>query len=195
MTPLGCHLNPNKTHIMTSTSGTSSFPAIKWDYSAAVANSVYQALVTYNVSSSTAANGTTVLLPIEVAGDLHILRQQLSSHTYALFFFAAHLKENLLDTSKFFNTASDHHTVLCLFTQCTLHKLPHLLGLEALYCFCEPSYNCWNEWIGPLSVGIDQMVEASLAKLTQRSFLEANSLLIAYLSIAQGRLGLMDAYS
>ncbi len=39
------------------------------------------------------------------------------------------------------------------------------------------------------------MVEASLAKLTQCSSLNPDSLLIAYLSIAQGGLGLMDAYS
>ena len=42
---------------------------------------------------------------------------------------------------------------------------------------------------------MDQMVEAFLAKLTQRSFLKAGSLLIAYLSIVQGGLGLLDAYS
>jgi hypothetical protein len=39
------------------------------------------------------------------------------------------------------------------------------------------------------------MVEASLAKLTHRSSLDADLLLMAYLSIAQGGLGLMDAYS
>jgi hypothetical protein len=84
------------------------------------------------------------------------------------------LEENLSDTSKLFSVISDHHIALRLFTQCTLHKLPHLLGLEVLYCFSESSYHSWNEWIGPLSVGIDQMVEASHAKLNQRSSLEAN---------------------
>ena len=194
-TPLGCHLNPAKTRIMTSTSGKSSLPAIKQDYGHAVADSVRQALATYSVSSSIAADGTTVSLPVEITDGLRILGQPLGSRTYALSFFNAQLKENLLDATKLFNTITDHHTALRLFIQCTLHKLPHLLGSEVLYCFAESSYNGWNEWIGPLSVEIDRMVEASLAKLTQRSSLNPNLLLIAYLSIAQGGLGLMDAYS
>ena len=135
------------------------------------------------------------MLPVEITDGLRNLGQPLGSRTYALSFFDAQLKENLLDITKLFNTVTDHHTTLHLFTQCILHKLPHLMGLEVLYCFAESSYNGWNEWISPLSVGVDQMVEASLAKLTQRSSLNADSLLIAYLSIAQGELGLMDAYS
>ena len=63
-----------------------------------------------------------------------------------------------MDTSKLFNSVLDHHTALRLFTHCTLHKLSHLLGSEVLYCFSKSPYNSWNEWIGPLSVGIDQMV-------------------------------------
>jgi hypothetical protein len=181
--------------IMTSTSGESSLPAIKRDYGYAVADSVRQALTTYSISSSIAVDGTTVSSPVEITDGMRILGQPLGSRTYALSFFDAQLKENLLEATKFFNTVTDHHTTLCLFTQCTLHELPHLLGSEVIYCFAKSSYNGWNEWIGPLSVGIDRMVEASLAKLTQRSYLNANSLLIACLSIAQGGLGLMDAYS
>ena len=166
-TPLGCHLNPTKTRIMTSTSGTLSLPAIEQDYGIAVADSVRQALATYSISSSIAADGTTVSLPVKITDGLHILGQPLGLHTYASSFFDARLKENLLDATKLFNTVTDHHTALCLFTQCTIHKLPHLLGLEVFYCFAESSYNSWNERICPLSVGIDRMVEASLAKLTQ----------------------------
>jgi hypothetical protein len=151
-----------------------------------VTNSLCQARTTYSVSSSTATNGTTVLLLVDITNSLQILGQPLGSCTYAPSFFATHLEENLLDASKHFNIGSDHHTSLCLFTQCTLHKLPHLMGSEVLYCFSKSSCNSWIKWIGPLSVRIDQMVEASLAKLTQRSSLKANSLLVAYLSIAQG---------
>jgi hypothetical protein len=156
---------------------------------------ICQALATYSVFSSNAVDFSTVLLPVEITDGMRIFGQQLGSRTYALSFFAARLEENLFGRLQAFNTVTDHHTALRLFTQCTLHKLPHLLGSEVLYCFAESSYNSWNEWIGPLSVGIDRMVEASLAKLTQKSSLEANSLLISYLSIAQGGLGLMDAYS
>jgi hypothetical protein len=45
-TPLKCHLSPNKTCIMTSTSGTLSLLAIKRDYGAAMADTICQALAT-----------------------------------------------------------------------------------------------------------------------------------------------------
>jgi hypothetical protein len=131
--------------IMTSTSGESSLPAIERDYGYAVAGSIHQALATYSVSSSIAKDGITVLLPVEITDSLRILGQPLGSRTYALSFFNARLKENLLDATKLFNTVTDHHTALRLFTQCTLHKLLHLLGLEVLYCFAKSSYNGWNK--------------------------------------------------
>ena len=65
VTPLGCHLNPTKMRIMTSTYGASSLPAIKRDYGYAVADSVRQALATYSVSSSIAVDGTTACCPLK----------------------------------------------------------------------------------------------------------------------------------
>jgi hypothetical protein len=114
-TPLGCHLNPNKTRIMTLTWGKSSLPAIEQDYGATVANSICQALATYSVSSSTSADGTNVLQPVDITDCLQILGQPLGSHTYASSFFVVCLEEILLDASKLFNTVLDHHTALCLF--------------------------------------------------------------------------------
>ncbi len=105
---------------MTSTSGESSLPAIEQDYGHAVADSIRQALATYSVSSSIAADGTTVSSPVEITDGLRILGQPLGSRTYASSFFDARLKENLLDATKLFNTVTDHHTALRLFTQCTL---------------------------------------------------------------------------
>ena len=130
---------------MTSTSGELSLPAIKWDYGYAMANSVRQALATFSVSSSIAVDGTKVLSTVEITDGLRILGQPLGSRTYALSFFDARLKENLLDATKLLNTVTDHHTALRLFIQCTLCKLPHLLGLEVLYCFAKSSYNGWNK--------------------------------------------------
>ena len=62
----------------------------------------------------------------------------------------------------------DNYTALRLFTQCALHKLPHLLGSEVMYYLQEIAYERWYEWQGPLSVGTDQMVEGFLSKLTCR---------------------------
>jgi hypothetical protein len=51
------------------------------------------------------------------------------------------MAENEKDAAKLLSVASDRHTTLRLFAQCTLHKLPHLLGLEVMYCFQETAYN------------------------------------------------------
>ena len=98
-TPLGCHLNPTKTRIATSTSGESSLPAIERDYGYAVAGSVRHALATYSVSSSIAADGTTVSSTAEITDGLRLLGQPLGSRTYASFFYDVRLKENLLDAT------------------------------------------------------------------------------------------------
>ncbi|KAL7527629.1 LOW QUALITY PROTEIN: hypothetical protein ACHAXR_002051 [Thalassiosira sp. AJA248-18] len=83
------------------------------------------------------------------------------------------------------------------FSQCILNKLPHLLGSEVLYRFTRSSHDEWNRWSGsgPLAVGIDEMANTFLAKLAQLESTPHTSLLIAYISIAQGGLGMMDAMS
>ena len=46
--------------------------------------------------------------------------------------------------------------------------------------------------MGPLSVGIDYMVNSFLARLTCRTSIPHDSLLIPYMTITQGGLRLMD---
>ena len=49
-------------------------------------------------------------------------------------------EENEKDAAKLLLVVLDKHTALRLFSQCTLHKLPHLLGSEVMYCFQETDY-------------------------------------------------------
>ena len=53
----------------------------------------------------------------------------------------------------------------------------------------------WDDWSGPLSCRIDQLVNSFLSKLTQREQVPLESLLIAYITIAQGGLGFMDPFT
>ena len=190
--PSGCHLNFDKTRIMTSTNGSSSIPSIRRKYGKAIADSVEKALDTFSISSSI-VDGKLVSTRDEVTTGLRILGQPLGSTTFSHSFFIDRLKANLEDSTKLTNNVPDPHTALRLFSQCTLHKLPHLLGSEVMYCFSETNYERWNDWVGPLSVGIDSMVNSFLARLTCRTSIPQDSLMIAYMTIAQGGLGLMDA--
>ena len=73
--------------------------------------------------------------------------------------------------------------------------MPHLLGSEVLYNPTVVDASNWHNWRGQLAVGIDSMVNNFLAALTGRDSVPKASMLIAYISIAQGGLGLMDASS
>ena len=192
--PLGCHLNFDKTRIMTSTNGRSGVPSIRIAYGDAVADQINAALEKYS-KTTTIINNRPVSSKVEITTGLRLLGQPLGSTTFAKDFFASKLEENMADSSRLLDAVPDPHTALRLFSQCALHKLPHLLGSEVMYCFQESSYERWNDWAGPLSVGIDTMVGDFLARLTQRPSIPLDSQLIAYMTIAMGGLGLMDASS
>ena len=190
--PIGCHLNFDKTHIITSTNGTSSIPSIAWKYGKAVANSIETALETFSVSTSI-VDGKPLSTRVKITTGLCLLGQPLRSTSFARSFFTDRLKANLEDSAKPVKTVPGPHTALRFFTQCTIHKLPHLMGSEVMYCFSETNYEWWSDWVGPMVVGIDDMVNSFLTCLTCRTYIPQYSLLISYVTIAQGGLGLMDA--
>ena len=63
-----------------------------------------------------------------------------------------------------------------------------------MYCFQETAFDRWDEWQGPLSIGIDDMVESFLSRLTCRDSIPLDSLLVAYNVIAQCGLEIVDAH-
>ena len=64
-----------------------------------------------------------------------------------------------------------------------------------MYCFWETVFERWDERQGLISIGIDNMVESFLSKLTCRDSVPLDLLIITYIAIAQGGLGLMDAHT
>ena len=227
-TPLGCHINPKKTRIMTTTQGTSCLATIRSAYGDATANDVATAIAKYSVKevteddttilsrlpsirttfgnaiaddisagistwSTSSSTSTPVREPHEETSGLRLLGQPLGPRTFAQQFYQLRLQENNAITSKLLATVSDHQTCLRIFSQCTLHKLPHLLGSEVMYSFSGTSSERWDDWMGPLATGISSMVESFLSKLTQRQSIPLASLLIAYITVSQGGLGMMDA--
>ena len=94
----------------------------------------------------TPLNKASFSLPTAVTDGVRLLGQPLGSLTYAQGFYAKKIKENEQDAAKLLLVVSDKHTALRLLAQCTLHKLPHLLGSVVMYCFQETAYERWNEW-------------------------------------------------
>jgi hypothetical protein len=70
-TPLGCALNPTKTHILTSTDNTSAIPAICCEYGNNIANQVEQDIQLYSISSDDT--------PTEVRSGICLLIQPIGS--------------------------------------------------------------------------------------------------------------------
>ena len=147
---LGCHLNRSKTRILASTNGESALPSIVRDFGPAAAAELRQAIATFSVEEVPSEDPTTqppaapTFRPKEVVKGLRLLGQPLGSLQYARSFFEARLKENEADATNLLLAVSDQHTALRLFSQCTLHKLPHLLGSEVMYRFRESSYEHWD---------------------------------------------------
>ena len=126
---------------------------------------------------------------------LRLLGQPVGSSDFATEFNALQIEASKAAAETLLRTVQDRHTALRLFTQCTLHGLPHLLGSEVLYAHDPSERQKWDAWVSPLSKGIDAMVEGFIAKLTGRTSVPADSLLIAYITIAQGGLGFMDPFT
>eukprot|EP00956_Cyclotella_meneghiniana_P036649 scaffold128476_cov23-Cyclotella_meneghiniana.AAC.1 len=76
-----------------------------------------------------------------------------------------------------------------------MHKTPHLLGSEVLYFLDEVNSQEWDSWHCPLAEGIHNLASDFLARLTNSPSIPSTSMLIAYISIAQGGLGLLDPHT
>ncbi|KAL7531115.1 hypothetical protein ACHAWF_003634, partial [Thalassiosira exigua] len=192
-TPLGLHLNRGKTLILLSTSGKSAIPAIREEQGDTFADDIADIIDEF--SGAKRQPDGSYHGGKEVMSGLRLLGQPVGSSNFATEFNALQMEANKADAEALFRTVPDRHTALRLFTQCTLHRLPHLLGSEVLYAHDPTVRQQWDAWVSPLSESIDTMADGFIAKLTGRSSIPADSLLIAYITIAQGGLGFMDPFT
>ena len=60
-------------------------------------------------------------------------------------------------------------TRLRLFAQCTIQKVPHLLGAEVMHSLpLDFDAHNWEEWNGPLTSNVDSQIATFLGDLTGR---------------------------
>ena len=120
-------------------------PKIERAYDTSVVHAIHCQLAQCS-TDGTPLNEASFSLPMVVTDGVCLLGQPLGSLTYGCGFYAKKIEENEKDATKLLSVVSDKHTVLRLFAQCTLYKLPHLLGSEVMYLFQETAFERWNEW-------------------------------------------------
>jgi hypothetical protein len=129
--PLGCFVSPMKTRILTSTYGLSPLPDIHL-LNPFLASCIRDMIACY----STKPNNNDILcpaLPVELTTGFCLLGSSIGSPDFALEYFNAQLTD-VQDCIELMSTAIfDLHNKLCLFSQCLIQKLPHLLGCDVLY--------------------------------------------------------------
>ena len=115
-------------------------------YGASIAASVKKAISKFSLEAAT-YRGRTVQRSAEVVDGMHLLKQPLGSSAYAKGFFQRKMKENSQDAEKLLDAVPDLQSALRLYSQCTLHKLPHLLGAEVMYTHTHQAPERWYKLV------------------------------------------------
>ena len=186
----GLFLNTIKTCILTSTkNGASAIPAIRHLYGNALANVIADTNATFSNKPSPTPTNPSATTPVEVATGLRILGQLVGSKEFAATFFQDALQRVQGQVNPLFDSLSDKATILHLFAAYLRHEQDSapLLGSEVLYFLEDVNQSEWDQWQGALTEGTHCLTTNFLARLANAPFIPHSSMLIAYMSIAQGR--------
>ena len=191
--PRGCRLNSFKTRILTSTNGSSPIPSLRLT-KPALAESLQQAINTYSISK--APNPIDPLIPVELTEGCRLLGAPVGSAKFAREFCFERVAAATIDAHTLTSSVSNLQTRLRLFAQCTIHKLPHLLGYDVLHHlpldYDMSGFN-WEGWQGPLIDATNHLMSNFLQQLLNLDPslpFPSHSLFIAQGGIPSGGLGL-----
>ena len=169
--------------------GVSAIPSLMTQ-DAALATEVDATIGRYSVAP-TAVPG--VFEKVELTSGFRLLGTPVGSAEFAIEFFDGKLSEVRSQAAALTMGIDDAHTRLRIFIQCTIQKLPHLLGADIMHCLPLATFKGenWLSWGGPLVEGIDSIIHDFLATLLGRESLPDYSLLIAQLRVGSGGLGIL----
>mmetsp|Transcript_18973 Transcript_18973/g.34190 ORF Transcript_18973/g.34190 Transcript_18973/m.34190 type:complete len:1170 (+) Transcript_18973:5063-8572(+) len=188
--PLGCFLNPEKTRILTSTNGKSILQDLA-GHDEELAEEVLMALTAFSVKAPMTPEGDATF--VELQSGYRLLGAPVGSAQFAMEFFDQQLLAVETNAAALTARVPNLQTRLRLFAQCTIQKVPHLLGAEVMHLL-PMDYNAhhWEEWNGPLTARVDGQIASFLGDLTGRAIPQA-TLMISQISVADGGLGLLNA--
>ena len=193
--PKGLWLNSSKTRLLTSTSGHSALDSVRQRYGPELAAELSFAIETFSNKPAPTKQDPQATAPVEVTTGLRVLGQPVGSLQFAQAFFTKAIDTVESQLNHLSCSITDKATLMKLFSTCALHKTPHLLGSEVLYSLDEVNPTSWDAWNGPLASRIHHMVHKFLCQLTHTTNIPEESLLIAYIGVAQGGLGFMDPHT
>ena len=98
---------------------------------------------------------------MELTTGFRLLDTPVGSPYFAFEFFNEQLEEVQANVTALNDGITDLQTRLRIFTQCTIQKLPHLLGADIMHnlpdTFLDGDTNWWN-WNGPLTEQLDAII-------------------------------------
>ncbi len=106
-------------------------------------------------------------MPEEITDGFRLLGTPIGSTSFINEYFLQQLhtvnKQCILLTQQI----SDLQTHIKLFNTCTLQKLPHLLGSNIMHNLPNDfNPSLWQSWNGPLTQGINQLINTFLQQLS-----------------------------
>jgi hypothetical protein len=124
-----------------------------------------------------------------------LLGTPIGSNSFAHEYYNEQISEVTTALNNLTKNITDIHTRLKLFSTCTIQKLPCLLDSGIMHNLPQTFNNeNWYNWNGPLTQGIDSIVNKFLTDILQpEGKLPTYSMLIAHLNTNQGGLGLLNA--
>ena len=130
---------------------------------------------------------------VELQSGYRLLGAPVGLEQFALEFFDQQLAAVRTNALALTARVTNLQTRLRLFSQCTIQKVPHLLGAEVMHLLpLDYDARHWEEWNGPLTARVDEQIVSFLGDLTGREIPQA-SLLLSQISVAHGGLELLNA--
>ena len=164
--PLGLFINPYKTRILTSCNGQSIIPDLA-EHDLEVASSLKSALELYSQEKPEIPGNDPI--PVELTEGFIYLGSPVGSPSFANRYFRARVAAVQSEATLLAANIPDLQSRLRIFHQCTINKLPFLLGMEVLHNLplddqqFDPAD--WVDWVGPLTAGIDDQLRRFLGTL------------------------------
>ena len=144
-------------------------------------------VATYYIAKTDGPNNDAT--PINLTSRFRLLVTPVGSTEFTEEFFMRQVAKVCHNTTSLGTSVPNLHTRLQIFVQCTIQKLPHLLGANIMHRLPLDWDAChWQEWSGPLTVAINEIIHNFLDKLIGRESLPEYALLVYQLSVGMGRI-------
>jgi hypothetical protein len=123
---------------------------------------------------------------------LRVLGAPIGSAEFASTFMSNILAQAISDSKKLLTDLEDIQTMTRLFSNCTIHKITHLLSSDVFHSPISSLPNLFYLWESNLCDKFNCMVDNFLSDLTNLETLPPHAHIIASMSINQGGLGLQN---